>query len=336
MKTTGLAMVVILLAASTSVTALGQKLKPSASYTGPHNVTALTFSADGKTVAAAFQYGKVELLDLAAKSLGGFSNGGFINNLRFGPKGQVLAATAGNSVQLWDVDARQAKLPFQKHAFEVTGLDIAADGQYGASCDADGITLWSPATGKELQRITTGKTALSRKVAFAPDGAMLATAGADIEGGSTVAAEVELWTVPGGKRLATLRGHNHSISALAWSPDGKTLATAGAENTQLAARHVVFLWDVSTAKRVATIAGHKDTIHQLHFGPGGKALASCCWGEGAILWHVPQSKKLVTLNGHGGCYVYAMALSPDGKTLATGGSDSTVRLWNVSDVLPNH
>lgn len=55
-------------------------------------------------------------------------------------------------------------------------------------------------------------------VAFAPDGRLLATAGAD--------GTVRLWAIPGGDRpIRELTGHTAGTQAVAFSPDGRLLAT---------------------------------------------------------------------------------------------------------------
>jgi len=46
------------------------------------------------------------------------------------------------------------------------------------------------------------------------------------------------------------------------------------------------------------------------------------------LWDVASGKKLAILNGHTDL-VRSLAFSPDGKLLASGSSDGTVKLWNV-------
>jgi WD40 repeat protein len=42
----------------------------------------------------------------------------------------------------------------------------------------------------------------------------------------------------------------------------------------------------------------------------------------------PTGEELVRLPGHSS-YVYALAFSPDGKTLVSSSGDSTLRLWDT-------
>src|SRR5262249_55656253 len=49
-----------------------------------------------------------------------------------------------------------------------------------------------------------------------------------------------------------------------------------------------------------------------------------------VVWDLQSMTKRATLTGHFG-QVNCVAFSPDGKTLVSGGSDGTVRFWNVAD-----
>lgn len=303
---------------------------PLLGHTGAVYLT--SFSPNGRLLATASYDRTVRLWDVSdrarPKPLGAPLTGhsSWVSAAVFSPDGQSLASASDDgTIRLWDVADRRRPTPVDTvltgHSATVHSVAFSPDGRTLASGSADDtVRLWDvadPQHPEPLGAPLTGHTGPMWSVAFSPDGSMLAAGSAD--------SSASLWNVSDpafpsqvGEPLA---GSSGEMYAVGFSPDGRTLATGSGDSK-------VRLWSIPTSSMVGRIGA---------FRPDGKVLATAARDQKVRLWSVASPKRPVELgepfrSGKGG-NVYAVAFSPDGRTLAvrTGSPSPAVQLWNVAD-----
>ncbi len=169
------------------------------------------------------------------------------------------------------------------------------------------------------------------KVCVSPDGKRLATTSLD--------RTVRVWDPATGQELSRQSGVWAS-SGLAFSPDSRILAFGGGSEIRL--------WDLAAEDVRKILTPHLGSITSLAFSPDHKSLASGGADGGVRLWEYrsaravqareqrpcetmvaePPRPELVRLDG-GEEFPYCMAISPDGRSIAAGGSDGSAQVWDA-------
>lgn len=269
-------------------------------------VYGLAFSPDGKMIVTGCANGAIHLWEAASGKLvrGPFVYGWHVNKAVFSPDGKTVAI-AGNepSAVLYDVKTAQP-IHVMKQPRAPLSLAFGPDGASLVTTAADGrVRAWNTATGAFLGETPGGPT--MQAVAISPDGKTLATGDND--------GNVQLRDAQDQQRLLRVLTHQHlAIGSLAFSPDGKKLLTGSWDN-------MARLWDPATGKLLHIFPATAGAV-QVAFGDNGlRALCASMDGT-AHLWDIGTSRDGELFHDHH--LVGAIAYSPDGKVLLTGGLTS--------------
>jgi WD40 repeat protein len=313
----------------------------------------IAFTPDGKRMALAGFDGTVRLLDAAGREMlrifahpitvthAVFNHDGtklatghnaLVTGVAFSRDNRWLASASWDgTVKLWEASASGTpggapRHTLRGHTGNVTSVAISPDNRTLATGSWDKtVKLWdlqAPMGDSLTELRTIACTERVMSIAFSPDGRLLAI------GQMT---RIGLHDPVSGKAVTPFKPTVAPVPALAFSPDSRHLVAAGASDPAIG------VWDVAGEKLLIEIRRDPAPNSSVDISPDGRFIAAPGPIEGSarapakiweVDWDAKTYKDFLTLSGHSG-HVFRLAFSPDGRYLASGSWDSTIKIWDL-------
>ena len=305
-----------------------QELKSTAHFEGFDNwATSVAFSPDGKMLAVG-THNAVRLWNVAEKKATATwkTGSGYVKSLAFLPGSEKLIVGAYQTVSVWNVASGEKERDLPKHRGFITSLAVSPDGKLLATgCDDEAARLIRIEDGALLKTLEHDRDPV-QCVAFSADGKTLATAAGD-ETRVTRPGIAKLWDVESGKLIRDFEGMTKVAMSVAFAEKDSKLIVGSVDEK-------AYVFEIESGKPLGFFGGHGRPVNCIAMsldgqiaitGSGGRAK-----GKNELkMWRVADGDVIGTADEHE-AKIAALALSPDGKTVATASHDNSVRLWEVS------
>eukprot|EP00913_Durusdinium_trenchii_P013374 g12555.t1 len=309
-------------------------------------VHCIAFSNDSRLIATAGLDKTVRVWNRSnGQSIGVFSgHSQSILAIAFRNDGKQLVSVATNvskaetlrspEVKIWNVaEGKETGTVEIGKVKTIIAATVSPDSRLLALGDVDGfVRIWNLESRQLHQEYAAATTAVSG-LRFSPNGRMLGVVSLGQvlkrrESGAGTVVEIGIYHTETGRLKTTLTARRvHLVTDLAFTADGRKLLTAAPETA-------VQLWNVNDDIRPWVIAPAEKVVC-MAISPDGNTLASVTRKTGIadtrniVLRSLSTDRppRVLTAPQQG---VQSLAFSPDGQFLISGGSDGTVKFWNVA------
>jgi WD40 repeat protein len=276
---------------------------------------------------------------------------------------QVSPAFAGTgSIYVWDLAQRQVAASFLE-THSVIGVALSQDGSYLAYGTLEGVVkavelasgrevlqskagpavafspngkwlaaasypgeihLWNTENWARQEVTFAGNPRNLLSVCFSPDSTKLAAGGGTFPP-QTLVGEASVWDVETGERVIAAT-KSAAIMEIQFTPDGRHLVTACLDTN-------ADFWELSSGDRVHTFRDPESGLNRVSVFPNGNIVATLGPGSGIKLFDRAARQPHARLRIDG-VATHALAISPDGRQIISGGADRLVRLWDAQTYEP--
>jgi WD40 repeat protein len=227
--------------------------------------------------------------------------------------GELLTSGDDKSIRVWDADDGTQLDTVTQIASRVVDVRLSADDSLLMTADEGGVvSIRSSQDGAAIRTINAGMWLLSADISA--DGTSLAVGKWN--------RNLQLWDTTTGVLRQTIEAHSAGVEAVAFSPDGTLVATGDWDGPAK-------LYRVSDGGLERTYDSPNPGARAIAFSPDGSLIA-VAGGNTILIRGSATGAVLRTLTGHA-FNVDDLAFSPDATMLVSGSSDSTARIWRVSD-----
>jgi WD40 repeat protein len=228
---------------------------------------------------------------------------------------KLVSGSVDQTVKVWDVKTGKLLGTLKGHNHSVRSVAFSPSGKQVASAAHDGsVRIWDVASGKSLKDLPVKNQ--GDTVVFSADGKnLIGSSGGTSFNPVKEFGQITIWNVATGKEVSKIELPSYP-SSMAVSRDGKLAACGFSGST---AR----VWELGSGKQVAELGAAKEFAEGVAFTPDAKFLAAGVRFE-VKLWEIATGQaKQTFVPGPGNRKVTSVAVSRDGKVLATGSTGYT-------------
>jgi WD40 repeat protein len=289
-------------------------------------ISGVAWSSDNDWIASSSGDGTARLAFLPGRtrSTALDRHGSWVSSIRWHPDGTRAARTSGDgTAYLWFVDGSGDGVRIQ----DLYALCLAwnSDGTRLATGGFDGAVRIIDVERLDIHDVHPHHTDRVTAVDWQPGGRLLATSGED---GTVLVIDANERQIIGQLHAGV------AIESVRWSPSGDMVALGGWDNR-------VYLWHLTdsgdssdNSDNVACLEGHTAALHDIAWAPNGERLVTTSGDGTARIWSVPRGSRLEgrEIGQFAAGEAFAVAWSVDGKFIATGGQNNSVRVWDAASL----